>query len=65
MVQFYQDAGSVMERAAQTISYFDKSWSSKCVPASDEQIPQLETSVLSTVTMFKSIPWLPKGNGRK
>ena len=43
MVQFYQGTPeSVMERLHRTISYFDKSWSSKCVPASDEQIQQLE-----------------------
>ncbi len=43
MVQFYQGTPeSVMERLHRTISNFDKSWSSKCVPASDEQIQQLE-----------------------
>lgn len=43
MVQFYQGTPeSVMERLYRTISDFDRSWSRKCVPASDEQIQQLE-----------------------
>ena len=43
MVQFYQGTPeSVMERLYRTISNFDRSWGSKCVSASDEQIQQLE-----------------------
>ena len=43
MVQFYQGTPeSVMERLYRTISNFDRSWGSKCVPASCGQIQQLE-----------------------
>ena len=43
MVHFYQGKPeSVMERLSGTISNFDSSWGSKCVPASDGQIQQSE-----------------------
>ncbi len=43
MIEFYQGTpDSVMERLCKTISNFDKSWIRKCLPASDEQIQQLE-----------------------
>ncbi len=43
--QWYNFKGmpeSVMERLYRTISDFDRSWSSKSICASDEQIQQLE-----------------------
>lgn len=43
MIEFYQGMPeSVIERLCKTVSNFDKSWLEKCVPASDEQIQQLE-----------------------
>lgn len=42
-MEFYQGTpDSVIERLCKTISNFDRSWLEKCVPASNEQIQQLE-----------------------
>lgn len=42
-MEFYQGTSdSVIERLCKTISNFDRSWLEKCVPASKEQIRQLE-----------------------
>lgn len=43
IIEFYKGtADSVIERLCKTISSFDGSWHEKCVPASDEQIQELE-----------------------
>ena len=43
IIEFYQGTpDTVMERLCRTISNFDRSWLEECVPASEEQIQQLE-----------------------
>ena len=43
MVEFHQGTpDSVIERLCKTVSNFDRLWLEKCVPASEEQIQQLE-----------------------
>ncbi|MDE7204781.1 MAG: hypothetical protein K2O91_23440, partial [Lachnospiraceae bacterium] len=43
IIEFYQGTSdTVMERLCKTISNFDRSWLEECVPASEEQIQQLE-----------------------
>lgn len=43
IIEFHQGTlDSVMERLRKTVSNYDSSWIGKCVPASEEQIQQLE-----------------------